>query len=379
MSYDTYETFYTTTRNSLSGSEAEALAVPIDQQGKWLPERIDLDSHGEIMRIGVQRALVEGRFTRIGSYQPSSSHTKSKSPSIPYDDIPPTRSRFSPGHIPTTGSPSKDFPKDQSSSLFIIEEEVDIVPADAPPRKAALRSSSSHNSLSDDLDRELSAPAPVDPACPIDGLNGTEDLSLSMDRVMMSELNGIDQEDCSRLLLESGMEIRSYSLSSSSECTTADLLGRSVSILSAPIPYDPSVDLVAADLRVTPAVVAAIDRAWATPHSIGHPLHLFFAPILSPTNLLCACHTENVPNLLDNVLTMLALTLNPMQFFTLSFVPLERISASSLGACLVQCMQQRLLYNEDSKSKHVHLSAYVYMLRALLFMCPRICHPSLLL
>jgi hypothetical protein len=259
------------THNSLSGSEAEALAVPIDQQGKWLPERIDLDSHGEIMRIGVQRAVVEGRFSRLGSHQPSSSHTKRKSPTTPYDDIPPTRSRFSPGHSPNGGSPRKDFPKDPSSSLFIIEEEVDVVPADAPPRRAALGSSTSHDSLSDDLNREMIAPAPADPVRPVDTLNGSEVLSLSTDRVVITELNDIDQEDYSRLLLESGMEIRSYSLSSSSECSTADLLGRSVSILSAPIPYDPSVDLVAADLRVTPAVVAAIDRAWATPHSIGNP------------------------------------------------------------------------------------------------------------
>ena len=254
---------------TLLGSEAEALAVPVDQQGKWLPERIDLDSHGEIMRIGVQRALVEGRYTRSGSQEPSHApKTKGKSPSIPYDDIPPTRSsRFSPGHTPTAGSPTKDFPTNQPSSLFIIEEEVDVVPADAPPRRAALRSSSSHNSLSDEVHRELGVTVPADPVAPV------------------AHIDSIDQGDYSRLLLESGMEIRSYSLSSSSECTTADLLGRSVSILSAPIPYDPSVDLVAADLRVTPAVVAAIDRAWATPHSIGHSLYLFHAPISCPDSM----------------------------------------------------------------------------------------------
>lgn len=37
----------------LFGSEAEAVAVPVDMQGRWLTERIDLDSHGEIMRVGM--------------------------------------------------------------------------------------------------------------------------------------------------------------------------------------------------------------------------------------------------------------------------------------------------------------------------------------
>jgi hypothetical protein len=46
----------------LFASEAEALAVPIDSSGDWLPERIDLDSHGEIFRIGEPRCLLEGVF-----------------------------------------------------------------------------------------------------------------------------------------------------------------------------------------------------------------------------------------------------------------------------------------------------------------------------
>lgn len=46
----------------LYGSEAEAIAVPVDEEGVWLPERIDLDSKGEIMRLGAARALVEGEY-----------------------------------------------------------------------------------------------------------------------------------------------------------------------------------------------------------------------------------------------------------------------------------------------------------------------------
>lgn len=46
----------------LYGSEAEAIAVPVDEEGVWLPERIDLDSKGEIMRLGVARPLIEGKY-----------------------------------------------------------------------------------------------------------------------------------------------------------------------------------------------------------------------------------------------------------------------------------------------------------------------------
>jgi hypothetical protein len=49
----------------LYGSEAEAIAVPVDIDGGWLPERIDLDSKGEIIRLGRPRALVEGVFTQV--------------------------------------------------------------------------------------------------------------------------------------------------------------------------------------------------------------------------------------------------------------------------------------------------------------------------
>ena len=38
------------------------MAVPVDTHGQWLPERIDLDSNGEIVRIGAARPLLEGSF-----------------------------------------------------------------------------------------------------------------------------------------------------------------------------------------------------------------------------------------------------------------------------------------------------------------------------
>lgn len=45
----------------LFGSEAEAIAVPVDHSGNWLHKRIDLRA-GEIMRIGAPRILIEGKF-----------------------------------------------------------------------------------------------------------------------------------------------------------------------------------------------------------------------------------------------------------------------------------------------------------------------------
>jgi hypothetical protein len=44
------------------------------------------------------------------------------------------------------------------------------------------------------------------------------------------------------------------------ESTAEALSNRSVSINHAPIPYDPKVDLVAADLKVTTAVIDAVDE-----------------------------------------------------------------------------------------------------------------------
>jgi hypothetical protein len=72
--------------------------------------------------------------------------------------------------------------------------------------------------------------------------------------------NMISMNKKHRLLLKSGIEIRSYILSTSFEGTTKQLIERSNPILTAPVPYDPNVDLVAEDLRVTPAIISAIDR-----------------------------------------------------------------------------------------------------------------------
>lgn len=36
--------------------------MPVDSKGAWQPQRIDLDSSGEVVRLGAARPLLEGSF-----------------------------------------------------------------------------------------------------------------------------------------------------------------------------------------------------------------------------------------------------------------------------------------------------------------------------
>jgi len=47
----------------LFGSEAEAVAVPVSKSGMWLKNRIDLNSKGEVMRIGLPSPMFDGNYT----------------------------------------------------------------------------------------------------------------------------------------------------------------------------------------------------------------------------------------------------------------------------------------------------------------------------
>lgn len=151
----------------LFASEAEALAVPVYESGKWLPQRIDLDSKGEIFRVGEPRALQEGSFS--GENQ-----------------------RIAIGK----GKKAKTSKKSSSSGAL--------------------------------------SPNPLI-------LTQTEQVPTSIH-------------------LDCGVEIRCYSLVSCKEAKSDSLIERCVAITSAPLPYDPKVDLVANDLKVTPAVLDAIDH-----------------------------------------------------------------------------------------------------------------------
>jgi len=54
----------------LFGSEAEAVAVPVTQSGDFLPLRLDLDSKGEIFRIGEPKLFDEGTFSSRQGFTP---------------------------------------------------------------------------------------------------------------------------------------------------------------------------------------------------------------------------------------------------------------------------------------------------------------------
>jgi hypothetical protein len=155
---------------ALFASEAEALAVPIWKSGKWLSTRFDLDSKGEIIRIGERRSLIDGQFG-------GGLHKKKE-----------TR------HSMSSSTPSSLHQHNRSKKYdSLIQEE---------------------------NEKQMKLPF---------------------------------------LHLDCGIEIRSYSLITCQELSAEAIINRSFPITAAPIPYNPKVDLVANDLRVIPAVVAAID------------------------------------------------------------------------------------------------------------------------
>jgi hypothetical protein len=163
----------------LYGSEAEAIAVPVDIEGGWLPERIDLDSKGEIMRLGRPRDLIEGKYNHFTQHHGSHEETK--------------EDHLSKKPIYEGPASRKNIAKIQRTKGF--------------GQRAGLR-------------------------------------------------------------MRGGIEILSYSLVSDCEAMGQELVDRSVTINSAPIPYDPKADLVAADLAMIPGILDAIDRAWGSTSSV---------------------------------------------------------------------------------------------------------------
>jgi len=162
----------------LYGSEAEAIAVPVDVEGGWLPERIDLDSKGEIMRLGRPRDLIEGKYNHFSKHD----HEETKE-----------QDNLTKKSVTYEGPSRKNIAKIQKTKGF--------------NQRAGLR-------------------------------------------------------------LRGGIEILSYSLVTDCEAMGQELVDRSVTINSAPIPYDPRADLVAADLAMIPGILDAIDRAWSNTSAV---------------------------------------------------------------------------------------------------------------
>lgn len=163
----------------LYGSEAEAIAVPVDHEGGWLPERIDLDSKGEIMRLGRPRDLIEGKYNHFSQHD---RHEETKE-----------QDNLSKKPLSYEGPARKNIAKIQRGPGF-------------------------------------------------------------------NQRSGIR--------LRGGIEILSYSLITDSEAMGQELVDRSVTINSAPIPYDPKADLVAADLAMLPGILDTIDSVWTKTDSV---------------------------------------------------------------------------------------------------------------
>jgi hypothetical protein len=174
----------------LFASEAEALSVPIDSEGNWLPIRLGLDGKGEVVRAGCPRPLVEGTYASADRATATATATTRAG-----DEDTASRAR-------APGAAAQD--------------------ANPRPRGSSAR---------------------------------------TLSRIERVELL-LAANESSRLLTGCGLEIRSYSLVAACERRRDDIESRCVPIVSAPYPRDPATDLVAADLKVTPAVLFAIDRAW---------------------------------------------------------------------------------------------------------------------
>jgi len=167
----------------LYGSEAEAIAVPVDVDGGWLPERIDLDSKGEVMRLGTPRLFIEGRF----------------------------------GHI---------------------------------------RKQTEEEKEGDNFEKQPAAPSIYEG--PV------------IRKTLGNVTRGKEFGERAGIRMRGGVEILSYSLVTDCEAMGQELVDRAVTITSAPIPYDPKADLVAADLAMTPGILDAIDRAWSNTKSVEY-------------------------------------------------------------------------------------------------------------
>ena len=199
----------------LFGSEVEALSVPIFQTGQWLAQRIDLDSHGEVVRLGEVRALQEGNFVNRSGKVPAGAAVQAASPVGP------------------VASPVLSGPK---LALSPVNPAAGV--------GLASPSAASGSVLRRQPSFKQSSPVPTSPIAAVG-----------------PSLEEQKQKLTCGLKLKCGVEIRSYSLVTCTEFSTFDLISRSVPINMAQIPFDPKVDLVGRDLSVIPAVLACIDRS----------------------------------------------------------------------------------------------------------------------
>lgn len=272
----------------LFGSEAEAMAVPVFESGKWLPQRIDLDNKGEIMRIGPPRALIEGTYAsaedHVSNFNKGEAVVKSSTKVISFNsnkkigkqDV---GSAAKPQTTIVTGGVGSKALAAASSSNRSADFEDTSLPI------SSVYSSKKNKTLEDEqIDDDHSGSSRIPNAYNHESKNDDENdvplwktesgsakrhpklnLSLaSIGRTHSCTITGVKVG----LMLECGIEIRGYSLLTRAEASENELKRRSLDITSAPMPYDPEIDLVARDLAITPAVLSTIDEAWKDPTSI---------------------------------------------------------------------------------------------------------------
>jgi len=198
----------------LFASEGEALAVPVFQSGKSMPERMDLDGRGEIMRIGEPRPLLEGNYR-------------------------------------------DDHERAEEQQEAIKQKSWDeVVSFSSNERTVAARIAPSSSAGIAAVGMVTSQQAsPKNP-----NLTGTGNGNGAT-----ASTHILNTQQC--LLLPCGVEIRSYLLLSQAELSTRRLRDRSVVVHPPKVAYDPYADLVASDLNAVPSVLNAIDKAWTNRRS----------------------------------------------------------------------------------------------------------------
>jgi hypothetical protein len=303
----------------LFASEASALAVPVDTDAAWLKKRIDLDSHGEIIRIGEPRCFIEGSFEPIQGQD-------SDSPAPPADTTAPVEANSLEG---VEQASNKQSSKDSISTASVSYKNPTIFPVPIESYKPAsgkgahdrsafdllndrisvhekfqrhrssshassIPSSSLHGSvhgphyrpvkhhlndsfhddssvsagtpsraihlLTDDSNLlSFSSPKKATPDSP--SMNAIHTLYPTALSASVSSMN-------SCLMLACGIEIKSYSLPLRGEISAKTLIERSSDMLLSPLPYDPNLDLIGKDLKEIPATLANINQSWNNPLSI---------------------------------------------------------------------------------------------------------------
>ena len=79
-----------------------------------------------------------------------------------------------------------------------------------------------------------------------------------------------DHHQMSYYLLKNGIELRSYILKTASEESRESLILRTKLIDRAPVPYNPSLDLVALDIKDIPTVLRMISESWSNKSSSNY-------------------------------------------------------------------------------------------------------------